>query len=426
MGREVCLWAGTKSKLIACISIVLSVSLLMPMNAFALDDEDIPPSTGVEDEATGITDDDPLPGEGVPSDVPADPTLTPEGLEDDEAAASAEDVAISPLALTPPDLAAAGWTEYTGFRSADIVAFDVAGQPNLTGYLGIGAPYGGAGGELREAAYYVQHSDGVNITNVTYAFLDNSFGTSEFAVFVAGPTGYERHDIADTAINSIWTKEVTPGYTSLLLEGVYTSATVSFQINVTMIPNSSGIVQYEWSITNLGSDVDIVTVFSIDTELQGEDYVPLYSLGTDRGIYMDASHALYRFHFPAVPESAGGPADYATVQWATPITTVYGPNLDAVHNRGVARAVDEIMLDGVDSALFFRYAPVTLRTGETRDFVYKIGLDLTDPPVQQASKPLLAPTGDHQGFPFMYLVGGACVGLALLVVSRRFFQNGKE
>lgn len=402
---------GSKAKkcTLTFLLIALVTSLLVPINAFAVDEATPPPTTNPESqlsEDTGfVNTEDGETGTNTES-LPLDG----EGSEDDSSTEDVVNAELGTLALDPAGLAAAGWTQYTGAITHQITSFSIANRADLTGYLGVGSPSYTPSNYLNEASYYIQQNDGASTRDITYAYELNSFDTSYFDIFVDNGSGFDDHDIGYATINSIWTKEMTLGYTSLLLEGVYTSGAVSFQVNVSMTPNASGIVQYEWSITNLGNDADIVAVFSIDTELEGDDYVPIYSLGTNNGMYMDNSTASHRLLLPAVPASAGGPVDYAAAEYFTSCYTVFGNNLDTVRNRDVPRAVDEVLLSSVDTAVYFRYAPATLLTGEVQNFVYQVGI--------QADQPSTLPaTGDSSAATlFAIIIGlGAIAGLVFVI-----------
>jgi uncharacterized repeat protein (TIGR02543 family) len=308
------------------------------------------------------------------SDEPADASLLP--------LASPEDLEPATEGITPLDLSDEGWIRYTGTYSLQMSSFAITINNNLTGWLGCA---GGSYPRLYSASYYIRYNDGQRTADITYGYIRNSMSTSKFYVLVYNGSTFMYHDIGISEIESVWMKQVSPGYTALLLQGKYTGSGLNLDVRVTMTPNYKGTVQYDWQITNLGaSNISVGAVFMIDTELEGEDYVPVYSAGTNNGMYIDKSNGFARVYFPIVAESAGGPYDYAAGNWAAAIdswgkiTAVFGSNLNIIKSRDVPHNVGDVLVTGVDSAVFFRYTPSSLLSGETRAFAYRVSLGEPD------------------------------------------------
>jgi uncharacterized repeat protein (TIGR02543 family) len=311
------------------------------------------------------------------------PTIVHASVDTDQALESvsnAQQTAPDTGTIKPLDLSDEGWTLFSGEHSHNITSFEITINEKLTGWLGCGKEF--SDNEwLGSASYYLRYDDGVKKADINYAFRNNSMYTSRFYALIYDGTSFTYHDIGRAAIESIWLKEVLPGYTALLLKGNYRANGLELDVSVVLTPNFKGTVEHDWQITNLSAtDVNIGAVFMIDTELNKDDTVPVYSAGTNRGMYIDKVDGFVRLFFPYVPESAGGPFDYSAGNWASDsdfikkITNVFGANLDIVMNRDIPREFGDVLISDVDSAVFFRYLPGFLAVGSTRGFIYHVSL----------------------------------------------------
>jgi len=401
-----------KNVLTAYISVSMAFLLMLPAGIYALDNQNftdddviqaIEQPEEVQDLTADLTQDDSSVSSGASAVEDLDSIEFPLDLSDmgDQlnVGSSAPDSDAVPFftedsktqatdvpddGIMPLDLGYDGWTAYTGLTGARMISFNITTNSNLTGWLGKASPSAQSSNYLYSASYYIRYNDGQTTADITYAYYLNNMGTSGFYALIYNGSSYAYYNIGATPVNSIWYREVSPGYTALMLQGRYNSDDLDLDVRVIMTPNNKGTVQYNWQITNLdSSSINLAAVFMIDTELQGVDSVPVYSAGTNNGMYIDTTDAKARVYFPYVSEANGGPYDYAAGNWANgagfdKITNVYGANLDIIQNRDVPREVGDVLVNGVDSEVVFRYLPYLLSGGETRDFVYRVSLGEPD------------------------------------------------
>jgi hypothetical protein len=317
-----------------------------------------------------------------------------EAVEGEDLEAAEEVVEEEAGEITP---LAGSWTAYTGALTADITTFAVAGNPNLTGHLGVGSPTYVASQILREAGYYLVYDNGVDpVVDVTYAFDYNDFSTSDFWLFVddnsASPATSHLVDIGKLSIDSVWVDTTVPGYTSLQLRGVTSVAGTDLNVSVTMVPHADGGVDYIWEVipknTPVRRDLSIGAAFNIDTMLQDDDHVPVYSSG-GLGMYIDDAAAFSRVTFPAVPVANGGPIDTAADSYSADSRTVFG----TPQNAAAMHAAGDVLLSNADTAVFFLYGYEDFGDAG-RQFVYTVGLGEATPIVPILPDPILPPTGD--------------------------------
>lgn len=364
---------GGVLSLVLMLAIVV-VLLASPVGVLAAQDDQTPPAP----EANAPTQESPQP--------------TAETAQD--ALPTTDD--LSPLATSP---ATDGWTEYTGALTAGIVSFAIAGNSQLTGHLGIGSPQLTLPdpATLQQAAYYLRYDNGTQSADITYAYRYNTLHTSDFYLVINTGSAFETYNMGQLYVKSVWLKQIEPGYVALMLMGSLATEdqTVTLDVSVTMTPSQTATVQYEWNVTNLGAaPLNLAAVFAIDTELQGNDNAPIYSAGTNNGMYSYADKSNARLYFPHVALHQGGPAGYAPAQWQTNITEVFGNSLDGTGELDVEHAYGDVLLAGADSAVYFRYAWVLLSTDESQGFVYQIGLEDAAFPLVGATPPAASVTND--------------------------------
>jgi hypothetical protein len=412
------------------LSLAVAMAMLLPAGAYALPADDQP---GAPDAAA--------PDVADPAVAAPDVADLAAGAPDAAAPDAADPAAADGSAITPLDLASEGWTPYTGDSSAQIVSFAIEGNEHLTGHLGIEGPGNGFSlGTCKAASYYLHYDDGAASSDIVYAYSNNSLSSSAFYIVVYDGDSYTPVDIGSTRIESIWTRQVTPGYSALLLQGTYSDNLVTLDVKVTLTPNRRGAVDHRWLVENRsGHGIDIAAIFMLDTDLNTDDNVPIYSIGTNKGMYMDAADGFVRLYFPAIPEAAGGPFDYAAARWIDlewwAMTFVYGDGLDAVFNRDVPHEPGDVLITGVDTAVYYRYGRDILTSGQARGFTYRIALgddsgDLLDPdpdpdpdpgtntPTVPPAPPKTPATG-YNPLPVVAMLASLTLGVAAIRRSRR-------
>jgi len=264
----------------------------------------------------------------------------------------------------------------------------VGGNPayTYTGHLRIGSLEMTLGAAtLTSASYYITRNDGEEDANIGYAYSYNGFSTSGTYAFFGEPEAVEL-ELFNTPVQSIWTKDRAPGYTMVQLRGEVLIQDQVLEVRVTMIPYVNGHVRHSIEVTNPGqSALDLGFVQKIDTELhidspsvhRSYDNVPVYSLGTDKGMYIDDSSVGTRVLFPFVPTSDNGPDTYRAFRWsagAGGVIGAFGADLDHPGDAGVPRALGEVLLSGVDTAIYYRWEKEELAPGETRSLDYIVSL----------------------------------------------------
>ena len=287
-------------------------------------------------------------------------------------------------------LADDGWEEITNLNTTgDLVDFvidsNLIGDPSNTymGHLRIGKP-----GELQNgknfnvASYYITRSDGVTTEQITYGYRTNTFHTSYSLNFIEGASGIEMQpfdiNLLETIeIDSVWTKDRVPGYTMLQLRGTLNLMGQPVEARLTLIPYENGLVLHNFEITNNGPDaLEFGFVRTIDTDLETNgavnDAVNVYSLGTNKGMYIEDPVHNVRVLFPYVLPTHGGPNDYnADGYWAY---HTFGWNMELTREVNVPREMGDLLLEETDSGVMFFWKMENLAPGESRLFSYAVSL----------------------------------------------------
>jgi LPXTG-motif cell wall-anchored protein len=163
------------------------------------------------------------------------------------------------------------------------------------------------------------------------------------------------------------------------LRGVATGTTsggisYDFSLTQTLRPNANGIVTHTYQITNnAASAIDVGFLIEYDTMLNNDDRIPVYSLGADRGMFIDDS-ANYRVTFPTVSVASGGPDDWDAARYDTPFPSVFGADYTTPRLRGAPAVLGDVLLDSVDTGIFYRWNVATLAPGTSRSFAIDVAL----------------------------------------------------
>lgn len=163
--------------------------------------------------------------------------------------------------------------------------------------------------------------------------------------------------------------------------------------------NKNGI-KSEFSFTNTGSTpFTMVPIKMMDTALQGNDDIPVKAIGENKGMYID--NGKYRMNYTLTGYD-GAPTNWFAGRYTHP----YTPSLKSMlaplsmenwtdesllvsgqENLNIA-AGETLFGPGVtpiypgestslDSAMYFKWAPITLAPGETKSVRYDLGVSLT-------------------------------------------------
>jgi LPXTG-motif cell wall-anchored protein len=432
--------------LLILLALSMTLTLAFPLSAFAEEEalETSEPTliedgAAVPDGANEIVDSNVSDGadEAVESDVATDEAVDSNVSDSanevlDSNAATDEAVELETKADSEPsDLDALGGafgTPYTSPDSfaSDITSFAIAGNPNLTGHLRIGRPGTTQSPTLGRASYYLTYDDGVNpATEITYAFSHNSFGYAYFDLLVETGAGYDVVPLHNISVDSISLDTSVAGYTAVQLKGDYSSSSYSFDVTVTLTPHADGAVYHEWNVVNTGSSsLTLGAGFTIDTMLGDNDYVPVYSLGSGLGMYIDDASAFARVTFPAVPVANGGPIDASAAKFGQRSNAIFGSNYDSNINPVVSHATGDVLLQGVDSGVYWLYAFDTLAPAANRSFVYAVALGEAVPiipivpvnPIIAPANPVIPPVEPVITPPEIPATGDSIISFLLVVV----------
>lgn len=159
---------------------------------------------------------------------------------------------------------------------------------------------------------------------------------------------------------------------------------VKYKYIVELEPSGNGTIRQTFRIVNNGvDDLTFIASKNIDTELNGNDAVPVYMYGEKRGVYIMAApyKLIYDFDVP------NGPTQFANAYsggWRVKEgfdTTVYYP-WSPKTVLGTGQELSNILPDGVvptlgaknDTAIDMKWPEVTLKPGESKDFGHEISL----------------------------------------------------
>jgi LPXTG-motif cell wall-anchored protein len=262
----------------------------------------------------------------------------------------------------------------------------------MTGHLAEGS-------ELIDSSYYFTYSDAGGNHTIYYGFADNDFSTS--GVYLVDNSGAELSDVSHLSVTSVEVNTSVPNYTEVraiaTTDITVGEASVPIEVRVTMIPNSDGTVIHQYEIVNNGTQTlsGVHLVAGIDTDLTCDegDAVPVYSLGTNEGMYISGSNSSQpvSVYFPVTTsdDSSYGstPDNYAAWAWPSSASPScegcsFSGVQDALTNGslwGVTHASGDQLLTGVDSAVQFGWASTDIAAGATSDFLYNVGLGFTVP-----------------------------------------------
>lgn len=149
-------------------------------------------------------------------------------------------------------------------------------------------------------------------------------------------------------------------------------------------------VKHEHVVTNLGTEpITFKFLKSVDTELNGNDSVPVYNIGDNKGLYIDAGD--YRLDY--IFNLENGPTSYRNwFTWAyrhpkndgfeDQIAIPFVKEGDATNKftiLGVGEEVKNSAPDSIaqgrdDTGIWMKWEDVTLQPNESKSFTYYIGM----------------------------------------------------
>lgn len=167
------------------------------------------------------------------------------------------------------------------------------------------------------------------------------------------------------------------------------NGTNNIMFNVYLIPRAKGSVQHKYVVTNKGStNYTFIAMKNVDTELNGKDDVPVRMLGNNDGVYIEAGN--YRLNYDM--SDASGPDNFINMyepRWRQSLATTTNLPLNYYYKGGKITGTgseaenyqpgQEIKTkrqesDGLDTGIMMKWNEVTLQPGQSKEFVYDIGM----------------------------------------------------
>gem|GEM_PF-6934968 len=250
-----------------------------------------------------------------------------------------------------------------------VLTFPIArGGEHLTGSLTF------TNGYISSPSYTVLDGD----METTYLFHQKEGGgTSHFALFdsesnVLNTRAYSAADV--------YKKELGNGDVELQAREVFTINGVDVEVSVTLTSSATGTVRHAIDMKNISTTAATLGgIQRIDTMLNTKDYVPIYSLGTGRGVYIDNRDDSRRVYFNRVPSTEGGYDNYNVGRFSfnTPadwVTSFFNADFAGSGIENEVSTVGDVLLGSVDTSVYFKWNAAPLNPNETRKMVYDVGL----------------------------------------------------
>lgn len=207
-------------------------------------------------------------------------------------------------------------------------------------------------GRLDGMNKHIFYRDTAHNKVVRQYFTDSEFpgSTSQLWMTING----NRIDLKNATVSKYYTK--TDGTKAELTEG---EAVISQDL--TTGPNGGILVTYSVKNTS-NAAMSVMVRENIDTQLNGDDRVPIKSLGDGKGVYiLNAPYRLdYRMDVPNGPDQFAG-RNYTERDFT-----------DGEHAR-VTQPVDTDLYTG-DTGIHMQWNTVSIPPGETRSFSYEVKL----------------------------------------------------
>lgn len=148
----------------------------------------------------------------------------------------------------------------------------------------------------------------------------------------------------------------------------------SLEVEMVLSPNETwNGVKHEWFIKNTSNEVKkIYPIKQVDTMLGPQDFIPIYSRGVDKGLYMDGDG--YRLNYAT--DVPGGPLLYAGGRYYNPYSSMFGSSLASQTNDQHLAPQGTVLSSLVDTGIFLSWKEQVLQPGETFHARYDVSLSL--------------------------------------------------
>ncbi|MFC0234292.1 MucBP domain-containing protein [Vagococcus entomophilus] len=155
-----------------------------------------------------------------------------------------------------------------------------------------------------------------------------------------------------------------------------------FQYENYLTPVGTDTVNHKYVITNTGNQVMIFRAMkNVDTDLDGNDKVPVYMLGQNEGLYIKSGS--YRLNY--FMSGSSGPKNFKNFYkpYHSPATdtmnaNVYYPytpeDITGVGDESKGYASDAAVAGTGDTGIYMKWDEVTLQPGESKEFSYDVSL----------------------------------------------------
>lgn len=157
------------------------------------------------------------------------------------------------------------------------------------------------------------------------------------------------------------------------------------ELEVDMMPLGNQTIHHNYTVKNIGNTpLTFVAMKSVDTELAGNDHVPVRMLGDNEGLYIEAD----RYRLDYIMDIENGPKNFRnwfTGGYRAPLTDTFEnslylpfyPNqsLAGVGDETKYYQPDEAVNGRGDSGIWMKWEQVTIQPGESKTFSYDISIN---------------------------------------------------
>ncbi len=189
------------------------------------------------------------------------------------------------------------------------------------------------------------------------------------------------------------------GTPALSRTGRLNSGGKAYDITSTIYPSRSGTVFYEIAVKNLSAtSVQIGGRWYVDTELWvndiRDDYVPIYAIGNNQGLYALSRDGLYQYSFftSGLFGLDYGPTNFIATRYPAASALI---RADETGQEAANHPADQVLFQNDDSAIVFKWSPSSIPAGETKimQFAIRNGLNGKPPVITMADDTLEAVVG---------------------------------
>ncbi|WP_201729966.1 isopeptide-forming domain-containing fimbrial protein [Carnobacterium maltaromaticum] len=146
----------------------------------------------------------------------------------------------------------------------------------------------------------------------------------------------------------------------------------NFNVKMILSPNEKKrAIKHEWIITNISEEPQtIYPIKQVDTELDSDDKVPIYSRGPGKGVYIDDGN--YRLDY--IMDVPNGPILYAGATYNSRFSDIFTSDKDQQMNDQYKENENTILFQDGDTGIFMSWKAQDLEPGESFHARYDVGM----------------------------------------------------